>query len=950
MGMPLRVLIVEDSVDDAELLLRQLRRAGYDPVSERVQTADAMKTALERGTWDLVVCDYTMPQFDAPTALTLLNQSGRDVPFIVVSGSIGEDIAVTMMKSGAHDYILKQNLTRFVPALQRELREAENRRQQRVTAQARQQLEIERAELLDRLTQENEDLTALTQVTANAISTLDLDELLRVLLGRVIEAMHADSATILLVDGPELQVRASAGAVNLSDSTHVKHVGECLAGSVAVRMKPVYVEDAAVDPLITDPLIRERGIRSMLGVPLKRHGTLIGVLHVDWLTVRPCRDREVHLLEIAAERCAAAIYNAQMYQEARRSAAALSESEENFRQLAAHINEVFWMTDVAKNRMIYISPAYETIWGRTCAAVYASPHNWLDAIHPEDRERIVQAALNNQATGTYEEEYRIVRPDGTIRWIHDRGFPVRDTAGKVYRIAGVAQDITERKQAEESLRLQSAALKAAANSIVITDRNGTIEWVNPAFTALTYYQAEDAIGKNPSELSKSGLHDQPFYRDLWNTILAGHVWHGEVTNRRKDGSLYSAEQSITSVKDARGVITHFVAIGQDLTEQKRLEVQFLHAQKMEVVGRLASGIAHDFNNLLTVINGTVELVLMDLNEGDTLREDLQAIAKAGMSAASLTRQLLAFSRKQIMKPVALDMNTLLADLKDMLQRLIGEDIDLTIVSAKDVGRVIADPGQIEQVVMNLAVNARDAMTKGGMLTIETRNVVLDAASAAAHPSLQPGPHVRLTVSDTGGGMDEATRAQIFDPFFTTKEVGAGTGLGLSTVYGIVRQSGGSIEVSSELGMGATFTIYLPLIGDAVHKDPPAPTIVPVDGAETVLIVDDDEAVCRLTKRILQSAGYTVLAASSGGEAVLLLERHDGPVHLMLTDMVMPQVSGRELAAHLTGIRPRMKVLYMSGYTDDTILRRGLLDQAAHFLAKPYTTAELTRTVREVLDS
>ncbi len=822
MGIPLRVLIVEDSVDDTELVLRQLRRAGYDPVSERVQTAEEMKTALEREAWDLVVSDYSMPQFDAPTALNLLNQSGHDVPFIVVSGSIGEDIAVAMMKTGAHDYILKQNLARFVPALQRELREAENRRQQRLAELARQRLEIERTELLERLTQENEDLTALTLVTTNAISTLDLDELLRVLLGRVMAVMHADTATILLTDGAELHVRASVGAVNFSDSTHVKHVGDCFAGTVASRRKPVYVEDAALDPLITDPLIRERGIRSMLGVPLKRNGTLVGVLHVDWLTVRPCRDREVHLLEITAEQCAAAIHNAQLYQEARRSAA--------------------------------------------------------------------------------------------------------------------------------ELRLESAALNAAANSIVITDRNGTIEWVNPAFTALTYYRAEEAIGKNPRELSRSGLHDQRFYRDLWNTILAGHVWHGEVTNRRKDGSLYCEEQSITSVKDTHGELTHFVAIGRDLTEQKRLEAQLLQAQKMEVVGRLASGIAHDFNNLLTVINGTAELVLTDLKEGDTLRTDLQAIGKAGMRAASLTRQLLAFSRKQIMKPVALNLNSLLADLQDMVQRLIGEDVALMIVPAKDVGHVMADPGQIEQVVMNLAVNARDAMANGGMLTIETRNVDLDEAAAAAHPSLQPGPHVRLAISDTGGGMDEATRVQIFEPFFTTKELGKGTGLGLSTVYGILKQSGGSIGVSSELGRGTTFTIYLPLVADVAHNRPPAPTVTSVHGAETVLIVDDEEAVCRLTKRILQSAGYTVLTASNGGEALLLLDRHDGPVHLMVTDMVMPGVSGRELAAQLTDTRPRMKVLYMSGYTDDTVLRRGLLDKAAHFIGKPYTTAELTRTVREVLDS
>lgn len=822
MGTPLRVLIVEDSSDDAELVLRQLRRAGYDPVSERVQTAEAMRTALEREAWDLVVSDYSMPQFDAPTALNLLHQSGHDIPFIVVSGNIGEDIAVAMMKTGAHDYILKQNLTRFVPAVQRELREAENRRQQKLAEQARQRLEIERTELLERLKQENEDLAALTQVTTNAISTLDLDELLRVLLGRVVEVMRADTATILLVDGAELRVRASAGAVNLSDSTYVKRVGEGFAGSVASRMKPVYVEDAAVDPLITDPLIRERGIRSMLGVPLKRNGTLIGVLHVGWLTVHPCRDREVHLMQITAERCAAAIHNAQLYQEATRSAA--------------------------------------------------------------------------------------------------------------------------------ELRLQSAALNAAANSIVITDLNGTIEWVNPAFEALTDYRAEEAIGKNPRELSKSGLHDQLFYRDLWDTILAGQVWRGEVTNRRKDGSLYSEEQSIMSVKDARGELAHFVAIGRDLTEQKRLEAQLLQAQKMEVVGRLASGIAHDFNNLLTIINGTAELALMELRDDDPQRADFLQIHGAGNRAASLTRQLLAFSRQQIMKPDVLNLSTLVANLQGMLQRLIGEDIALVVVLAKDVGRVMADPGQIEQVVMNLAVNARDAMANGGMLTIETRNVDLDEAVAAEHPSVQPGPHVMLAVSDTGHGMDEATRTRIFEPFFTTKESGKGTGLGLSTVYGIVKQSGGSIGVSSEVGKGATFTIYLPRVGEVAHKAQPAPTVTSVQGTETVLIVEDEAAVCRLTKRILQLAGYTVLTASNGGEALLLLERHDGPVHLILTDMVMPGMGGRELAAQLQDTRPRMKVLYMSGYTDDAILRRGLLEKGTNFIGKPYTTAELTRTVREVLDS
>ena len=937
MGVPLRVLIVEDSSDDAELVLRQLRRAGYDPAFERVQTADAMKGALEREAWDLVVSDYSMPQFDAPAALNLLKQSGRDVPFLVVSGSIGEDVAVAMMKIGAHDYILKQNLTRFVSAVQRELREAENRRQQRLTEQARQQIQIERDRFLERLKQENEDLVALTQVTANAISTLDLDELLRVLLGRVVEVMRADAATILLADGAGLRVRASVGAVDLSNSTDVTQVGEGFAGSVASRMKPVYVEDAAVDPLVADPLIRERGARSMLGVPLKRNGTLIGVLHVDWLTVRPYRDREVHLLEITAERCAAAIQNAQLYQE-RQSLGDV---------LEASLNEIF-IFDAQTLRFEYINASARRNLGYAMDAMRAMTpldlkpefseaafHELIAPLRRHEKEKIVFQTTHRRANGDlYPVEVRLQ--------LVERG-------GKAVFLA-VINDITERKHAEAELRLQSAALNAAANIIVITDRDGTVEWVNPAFTALTGYLAGEATGKNLRDLVKSGVHDRAFYKDLWDTILAGQVWHGEMTNRRKDRSLYIVDQTITPVKDGGGVIDHFITIQRDLTEQKRLEAQFLQAQKMEVVGRLASGIAHDFNNLLTIINGTAELALTSMREDDPMRADCLQIHEAGDRAAKLTRQLLAFSRQQILKPEVLNLGTLVADLRGMLQRLIGEDIVLVVAGAKGAGSVMGDPGQIEQVVMNLAVNARDAMANGGTLTIETRDVDLDEADAAVHPSVRPGPHVLLAISDTGEGMDEVTRARIFEPFFTTKELGKGTGLGLSTVYGIVKQSGGSIWVNSELGKGTTFKIYLPRVAEVAHKIRPAPTATSAHGTETVLIVEDEEGVRHLAGLILQLAGYTVLTASNGAEALSRLERHDGFVHLVLTDMVMPGMTVRDLATQLKELHPRTKILYTSGYADDTILPHELFDKATHFISKPYAAAQLRRKVREVLDS
>jgi PAS domain S-box-containing protein len=514
----------------------------------------------------------------------------------------------------------------------------------------------------------------------------------------------------------------------------------------------------------------------------------------------------------------------------------------------------------------------------------------------------------------------------------------------------VFDDITERKRAEAELRLQSAALNAAANGIVITDRDGSIAWINPAFTALTGYSAEEAIGKNPRELVKSGVHDQAFYKHLWDTILTGNVWHGEMTNRRKDGTLYAEDMTITPVKDAGGEITHFIAIKRDLTEEKRLEAQFLQAQKMESVGRLAGGIAHDFNNLLTVINGTADLASMKLREGDPLRTVFLHIRQAGDRAASLTRQLLAFSRKQIMKPEVLNLSTLVADLRSMLQRLIREDIDLVVVPAQDLGSVRADPGQIEQVVINLVVNARDAMPDGGTLTIETRDVQLDEAQAGMHPSMQPGPHVMLAVSDTGVGMDEATRMRIFEPFFTTKEQGKGTGLGLATVYGIVKQSGGSIWVYSELGKGTTFKIYLPRVGEVARTVRRVRTLTAVPGTETILIVEDEEVLRDLATHILQSAGYTVLTASSGGEALLLLEHHDGPVHLVLTDVVLPGISGLDLAKRVAEAHPEIKVLFTSGYTNDAILRNGVLDKLTHFIGKPYTMAELTHKVREVLDA
>jgi nitrogen-specific signal transduction histidine kinase/CheY-like chemotaxis protein len=393
-----------------------------------------------------------------------------------------------------------------------------------------------------------------------------------------------------------------------------------------------------------------------------------------------------------------------------------------------------------------------------------------------------------------------------------------------------------------------------------------------------------------------------------------------------------------------------VIILNDVSERKRMEAQFLQAQKMEAVGQLAGGIAHDFNNLLTIIKGYSQLSLMELKESDPLKRNIEEIRKAADRASDLTRQLLAFSRRQILEMKVLDLNSIVRDVDEMLLRIIGEDIELVTLLAGDLGRVKTDRGEIEQVIMNLAVNARDAMPDGGKLTIETANAELDEAYARVHVAVTPGRYVMLSFSDTGVGMTPEVRGRVFEPFFTTKEKVKGTGLGLSTVYGIVKQSGGNIWVYSEPGKGTTFKIYLPRVDEPLEEV--VERVVAGEfprGTETILVVEDEDEVREVAVRILSGQGYKVLEATKGIDAFLICTEHDGPIHLLLTDVVMPKMSGRELAETLMSIRPGIKVLYMSGYTDNAIVHHGVLETGVDFIQKPFAVDALARKVRDVLD-
>jgi signal transduction histidine kinase/ActR/RegA family two-component response regulator len=458
------------------------------------------------------------------------------------------------------------------------------------------------------------------------------------------------------------------------------------------------------------------------------------------------------------------------------------------------------------------------------------------------------------------------------------------------------------------------------------------------------------LNQNP-RLLKSGKTDAAVYEDLWETIARGNVWMGHLINRRKDGTFFEERVTISALFDESHAIVNYVAVKQDVTDLIQLEEQLRQSQKMDAIGQLAGGVAHDFNNLLTAINGYSSLALQRLEADHPITSYLEEIKKAGDRAANLTRQLLAFGRKQILQPLAINLNDVVTDMNKMLRRLIGEDILLTARLDPDLKNIKADPGQIEQVLVNLIVNARDAMPQGGDLTIETASVELGSAYASKHLGFQPGQYVMLEVSDTGCGMDAATQARIFDPFFTTKEKGKGTGLGLSTVYGIIKQSGGDISVSSEVGHGTKFKVYLPQVVTAPQQAE-ALAVEPAvrGGTETILLVEDEDVVRGLARKILEHAGYQVVEASRGEEALRLYRQSVDPIDLLLTDVVMPETSGKEVADRLHEMQPDLRVLFMSGYTDEAIVHHGVLDSHLEFIQKPFTPAALARKVREVLDS
>jgi two-component system, cell cycle sensor histidine kinase and response regulator CckA len=532
-----------------------------------------------------------------------------------------------------------------------------------------------------------------------------------------------------------------------------------------------------------------------------------------------------------------------------------------------------------------------------------------------------------------------------------RGVPSDEPCLALSVLTAVANNSKERQRqsTEEVLRKLRSTVEQSPDIVMITDRSGVLEYVNSAFEKITGYAREEVIGETLGVL-KSEQHAGELYEEMWDTVVSGNVFHGVVVNRKKSGENFFLEKTITPMRNTAGEITHFISTGRDITTQRRLEGQLQQAQKMDGIGRLAGGVAHDFNNLLMVISSYAELTLDALPEGDRLRFNIAEIMTASRRAADLTRQLLAFGRKQMQALQVLDLNSEIQEIARMLPRLIGEDIQLVVAPGVKLPKIKADPVQIEQIVLNLAANARDAMPRGGKLTIETADAHLDEHYVQSHSIVPPGDYVLLTVSDSGEGIPAEHLMHIFEPFYTTKEEGHGTGLGLATVYGIVKQNGAFIWVYSEPGMGTTFKIYFPSAdAQEVKKAAVAANLDSPPGHETLLLVEDETAVRQSSRDFLTRHGYTVLEAQNGEEALRVSREYCGPIHMLISDVVMPKMSGPALAEQLSAERPQMKTLFMSGYAESTVLQHGKIDVTARFLQKPFGLRALTHKVREVLD-
>jgi len=641
--------------------------------------------------------------------------------------------------------------------------------------------------------------------------------------------------------------------------------------------------------------------------------------------------------------------------ERKRMERALRESEEKFKELFDSAPIGYHEID-ADGRIVNINHTELEMLGYTHDEMVGK-FVWQFVFNPEASQKRVLAKLSGELPVTKTAERLYLRKDGTkFHALMDERL-MKDENGKIIGIRTVLQDITERKYAEEELRESEerfrVTLYSIGDGVITTDMNGCVLQMNPVAEVMTGWSEKEARGKRITDVfhivseETGNMAENPVHRVLREGVVVGLANHTALI--AKDGTRRPIADSGAPIRNQKGETIGVVLVFNDQSERRFLQHQLLQSQKMEAIGRLAGGIAHDFNNIIAIILGYAKLIEHDLSPLDPIAKKVQGIVSAAERSAELTNQLLAFARRQVVTPVVLNLNSELSTLQSMLTRLIGEDITLTLLSGKDLWNIKIDRSQIGQVIANLATNARDAINDVGTITVETSNIAIDETYCKDHLDFHPGEYVMLAFSDTGSGMDKATIARIFEPFFTTKAEGEGSGLGLATVFGIIKQNNGFINVYSEVGKGTTFKLYFPRFHGTEEAPVKKQQEIPLKGTETVLVVEDEEQLLDLAKSSLELYGYNVFTAKSPGDAIVLCERSSQKFDLLITDVVMPGMNGKELKERLETLKPEMKVIYMSGYTADVVAHRGILDASVNFLQKPFTPLALARKVREVLN-
>ena len=628
-----------------------------------------------------------------------------------------------------------------------------------------------------------------------------------------------------------------------------------------------------------------------------------------------------------------------------------------FLNLLDLLDIAIWELDL-EYRIVACNQKARSVYGDDCVG---KPCHWLTTgTHQVCHECPVQQVYQTRQTTRSEREH--LDRTGKTLVVDHFATPIIDPDHRLTGAIVMLVDITERRRMDQAVLHQKtretetewekliAAVQQTKDVVVITDRQGTIEFVNPAFTDVTGYSSNEAIGRNP-RLLKSGKHDDSFYRELWQTIARGRTFQGRMINKKKDGTLYTEEATISPIFSPEGEIVNYVGVKRDISEQLLLEKQLQQAQKMEAVGRLTGGVAHDFNNILGVIIGYTDMALAQVSPSEPLHKELSTVLDAAEKSATIVRQLLAFARQQTIAPVLLDLNETVDGMLKMLQRLIGEDIDLCWIPAADLPPIMLDPVQIDQILANLCLNAKDALVDHGKITIETSIIDFDGDYCAGHAGFHPGTFVMLAVSDDGCGIPGEHLEKIFEPFFTTKGQGHGTGLGLSTVYGIVKQNNGLINVYSEPGEGTTFKLYFPARPLDTSSPPEQRQNLPsITGNETILLVEDDKGVRDMTTMMLTRLGYQVVPVATPAEVIPFVEHSEQSIDLLLTDVVMPGMNGKELAHLLARRLPGLKILFMSGYTPNVIAHKGVLSDDINFIQKPFSRTGMGLKIRQVLDN